>query len=136
MGQTQATHYPDAVSVSASAVSSDECTSNCYHSVINTFKSMVVDEDVLEKEDLYILYRMKKFISNEEVLRLGAARQLLILIEKAVRLCSVLWMYVIRRLTLTYIAAARRSHQADGNHGPTGPACPDHTEDDNKTKAS
>jgi son of sevenless len=45
---------------------------------------MVVDDDVLEKEDLYILDRMKEFISNEEVIRLAAAKQLMIFIERAV----------------------------------------------------
>jgi son of sevenless-like protein len=45
---------------------------------------MIVDDDVLEKEDMYILNRMKEFISNEEVLRLPAAKQLNILIERYV----------------------------------------------------
>ncbi|KAF9013345.1 ras guanine nucleotide exchange factor domain-containing protein [Cyathus striatus] len=53
--------------------------------VINTFKSMIVDEDVLEKEDMYILERMKQFISSEEVSRFAAAKQLQILIERAQR---------------------------------------------------
>lgn len=47
---------------------------------------MVVDEDVLEKEDLYILDRIKAFISGEEVIKFAAAKQLLILLERAV--CS------------------------------------------------
>lgn len=55
-------------------------------SVLNTFKSMVVDDDVLEKEDLYILDRMKEFISSEDVNRFAAAKQLMILIERAVSL--------------------------------------------------
>jgi len=46
---------------------------------------MVVDDDVLEKEDMYILNRMKAFISGEDVIRFAAAKQLLILIERAVR---------------------------------------------------
>jgi len=45
---------------------------------------MVVDYDVLEKEDMYILDRMKEFISNEEVIRFAAAKQLMISIERAV----------------------------------------------------
>jgi hypothetical protein len=49
------------------------------------FKSMVVDDfDVLEKEDLYILDRMKDFISTEDVSRFAAAKPLMILIERAV----------------------------------------------------
>jgi len=47
---------------------------------------MVVDEDVLEKEDMYILDRMKNFISGEEAIKFAAAKQLLILIERAVRI--------------------------------------------------
>jgi len=45
---------------------------------------MIVDDDVLEKEDLYILDRMKEFISTDEVSSFAAAKQLLILIERAV----------------------------------------------------
>ncbi|KAJ7164624.1 ras guanine nucleotide exchange factor domain-containing protein [Mycena crocata] len=51
--------------------------------VLNTFKSMVVDDDVLEKDDLFILDRMKEFITTEDVARFPAAKQLLILIERA-----------------------------------------------------
>ena len=53
-------------------------------SVLNTFKSMIVDDDVLEKEDLYILDRMKEFISTDGVSNFAAAKQLLILIERTV----------------------------------------------------
>jgi son of sevenless len=45
---------------------------------------MVVDDDILEKEDLYILDRMKEFITGDEVIRFAAAKQLLIFIERAV----------------------------------------------------
>ncbi|KAJ7205919.1 ras guanine nucleotide exchange factor domain-containing protein [Mycena haematopus] len=51
--------------------------------VLNTFKSMVVDDDVLEKDDMFILDRMKEFLTTEEVGRFPAAKQLLILIERA-----------------------------------------------------
>ncbi|KAL1736865.1 hypothetical protein EV714DRAFT_242305 [Schizophyllum commune] len=53
--------------------------------VLNTFKSMVVDEDVLEKEDMYILDRMKQFVTTEPVKGFGAARVLLAQIERAQR---------------------------------------------------
>ncbi|KAL0567457.1 cell division cycle-related protein [Marasmius crinis-equi] len=49
--------------------------------VINTFKSMITDDDVLEKEDMYILNRIKDFVLSEDVHL--AAKQLLILIERA-----------------------------------------------------
>jgi son of sevenless-like protein len=45
---------------------------------------MVVENDILEKEDMYILDRMKEFISNDEVIRFAAAKQLMISIERAV----------------------------------------------------
>ena len=60
--------------------------SDAYYSVLNTFRTMVTDDDILEKEDMYILGRMKEFASNEEVVTYAAAKQLLILIERAVRL--------------------------------------------------
>ncbi|GBE84886.1 ras GEF [Sparassis crispa] len=53
--------------------------------VLNTFKTMVTDDGILEKEDMYILTRMKEFASDEEVVNFAAARQLLILIERAQR---------------------------------------------------
>ena len=53
-------------------------------SVLNTFRTMVTDDDILEKEDMYILGRMKEFASDEEVVNFAAAKQLLILIERAV----------------------------------------------------
>ena len=45
---------------------------------------MIIDEGVMEKEDYYILGRMKEFVSSDEVSKSSAAKQLLILIERAV----------------------------------------------------
>jgi son of sevenless-like protein len=45
---------------------------------------MIVDNDILEDEDSFILGRMKEFISDEEVQNFAAAKQLGILIERAV----------------------------------------------------
>lgn len=53
---------------------------------------MVTDDDLLEKDDLYILDRMKSFVSNSEVANFAAAKQLLILIERAVRENSLLFV--------------------------------------------
>ncbi|KAF5381236.1 hypothetical protein D9757_007853 [Collybiopsis confluens] len=50
--------------------------------VINTFKSMLTDEDILEKEDLYILDRMQQFVTSEDVALVGASRPLLTLVER------------------------------------------------------
>ena len=52
--------------------------------VLNTFKSMIVDNDILEEEDSFVFERMKEFISNEEVQNFAAAKQLGIHIERAV----------------------------------------------------
>ena len=57
--------------------------------VLNTFKSMIVDNDILEDEDSFILDRMKEFISNEDVQGFAAAKQLGIHIERAVSLDSL-----------------------------------------------
>ncbi|KAF9488025.1 ras GEF [Pleurotus eryngii] len=51
--------------------------------VLNTLKSMITDEDVLEREDYHIFDRMKEFISSGEVSRFAASKQLLLLIERA-----------------------------------------------------
>jgi len=45
---------------------------------------MVTDEDVLEKDDMHILDRMKAFVASEEVSRFGAAKLLSAQIERAV----------------------------------------------------
>jgi len=45
---------------------------------------MIIDEGIMEKEDYYILDRMKEFLSSEEVSKSTASKQLLILIERAV----------------------------------------------------
>ncbi|EJF63378.1 ras GEF [Dichomitus squalens] len=53
--------------------------------VLNILKTLVTDDDILEKDDVYILSRIKEFVSGEEVVTLPAAKQLLILIERAQR---------------------------------------------------
>lgn len=55
-------------------------------SVINTFKSMVQDEDILEKGELGILDRIADFASREEVAGIRAAKQLLAAVRRVVRL--------------------------------------------------
>lgn len=51
--------------------------------VLNTFKSMIVDDDILESEEMYIFDRVKEFVSQEEVIGYAAAKQLMITIERA-----------------------------------------------------
>ncbi len=53
-------------------------------SVLNTFKTMITDEDTTGEEDLFILDKMKEMVSSPEVIHLGAAKQLLNLIERTV----------------------------------------------------
>ncbi|CAK5270285.1 unnamed protein product [Mycena citricolor] len=50
--------------------------------VLNIFKSMVIDDDVLDKDDLFILDRMKDFLSSDELAKFPAAKQLLNNIER------------------------------------------------------
>ena len=57
--------------------------------VLNTFKSMIVDNVILEEEDSFIFERIKEFISNEEVQNFAAAKQLGIHIERAVSPCCI-----------------------------------------------
>lgn len=54
------------------------------HSVINTFKSMLTDEDILEKDDLYILQRMKDFVTSEDVAKVTGSKPLAALISRVV----------------------------------------------------
>jgi len=56
---------------------------------MNTMKSMVVEDGILEKEDMYILERMKEFISTEDVSKFVAAKHLMIQIERVVCLTHV-----------------------------------------------
>jgi hypothetical protein len=83
VGEIEAAYYADAVILCPLPLSA--CL-RCFASVrvLNTFKSMVSDEDVLEKEDSSILDRMKAFVSSDEVSHFAAAKQLLVLIERAV----------------------------------------------------
>lgn len=55
---------------------------------MNIFRLMVMDEDVLEKEEYYILDRIREFVNQDDVNKLAAAKQLMILIERAVRQLS------------------------------------------------
>ncbi|KAF8552770.1 ras GEF [Imleria badia] len=51
--------------------------------VINTMKSIVQDEDMVDKEDLGILDRMARFASGNDVFKIAAAKQLLVAIKRA-----------------------------------------------------
>jgi hypothetical protein len=67
---------------------------------------MVMDEYFFEREDLYILGRMKEFLQNEEVAKILAAKQLLSLVERVVSPCSLVWPGLSDSG-----AVARRGHQ-------------------------
>lgn len=53
--------------------------------VLNTFKSMITEEGFLEKEDMYILDRIKSFVSDPRVIQYSGAKQLLSYIERIQR---------------------------------------------------
>jgi son of sevenless-like protein len=55
-----------------------------FRRVLDIFKSMVADDDVLEKDETFIFGRMKEFLTNEEVANFPTAKQLLTLIELVV----------------------------------------------------
>jgi len=50
--------------------------------VLNTVKTMVVDDEVLEKDDIYILDRMKKFLLDPDVAVAPATKNLLAAVER------------------------------------------------------
>ena len=65
--------------------------------VLNTFRTMVTDEDVLEKDDLYILDKIREFALNPEVSSsTAAAKQLVVLIDRVV--CILLGLSVCREV--------------------------------------
>ncbi|KAF9049553.1 ras GEF [Hymenopellis radicata] len=51
--------------------------------VLNIFKTMVTDEDILDKEDMHILERIRHFVLSDEVSHFAAAKQLLLHIDRA-----------------------------------------------------
>lgn len=53
-------------------------------SVLNTFKTMVTDDQVLVEDDLYILDRIKEFLLHPEVSATPASKTLLNIIERKV----------------------------------------------------
>ena len=57
----------------------------CLSRVLNTIKTMVTDEDILEADDMFILVRMKEFVFSPDVVQIPAAKNLVTLIQRAVR---------------------------------------------------
>lgn len=82
MEEVEATYYSSAVSMAETCPAIS--FSNFASRVLNTFKSMITDEDILESQDMYILGRMRDFVTEEEVNQIAAAKQLLTLIERYV----------------------------------------------------
>ncbi|KZV68790.1 ras GEF [Peniophora sp. CONT] len=50
--------------------------------VLNTFKTMILDDDVLEEKDMYVLDRLADFVRNDEAQGMAAGKQLLVQIER------------------------------------------------------
>jgi hypothetical protein len=82
VGEAQTTCYSD--TVSNPPVPRRRFVIFLPHRVLNTFKSMIADDDVLERDDLYILDQMQDFISTKDVFCFAAAKQLMTWIERAV----------------------------------------------------
>lgn len=80
MEKTQAARHSDAVSNNAATVQCGFLMLYIFR-VLNTFKSIV---EALESQDMYILDRMREFVTKDEVKQFAAAKQLLTLIERAV----------------------------------------------------
>jgi hypothetical protein len=78
-------------------------------SVLNTFKTMITDEDALAEEDLFILDKMKEMVSGPEVIHFGAAKQLLSFIERAVS--PVCFLRLQCRSLGICVAKGREPHQ-------------------------
>ena len=54
--------------------------------MLNTFRTMITDDDVLEKDDMYILDRIRSFcVKAEATTSVAAAKQLVVLIDRVVR---------------------------------------------------
>ena len=49
--------------------------------MLNTFKTLVTDEEMLDKDDMWILDKMKEFAYDPEALSNPAAKQLIVLID-------------------------------------------------------
>ena len=53
--------------------------------VCNTFRTMITDDDVLEKDDMHILDRIREFgVKAEAETNVGAAKQLVVSIDRVV----------------------------------------------------
>ena len=71
---------------------------NC--SVLNAFKAIITDEDVLDKEDdSGVLDRMLEFLKSDEVSHLNAATTLVKNIERIVSFYPTIKVYILTKLT-------------------------------------
>ena len=50
--------------------------------MLNTFKTLVTDEEMLDKDDMWILDKMREFAQNPEALSNPAAKQLIVIIDR------------------------------------------------------
>jgi len=84
MGEAQAACHPNAVSDIHFCGKRSMSRFHCRFRVINIFKSMITDDDVLEKEDSYILDRIRAFALSDEMASFAAAKILVLQIDRAV----------------------------------------------------
>lgn len=59
---------------------------------------MVADDDFLEKEDMYILDRMKELLLQDVASKIAISKQLVILIDRAVGSVSLSYVLIFMRL--------------------------------------
>ncbi|KAJ7252270.1 ras guanine nucleotide exchange factor domain-containing protein [Mycena rebaudengoi] len=65
--------------------------------VLNSFKCMIQVDGILESDDLFVLERIKQFITTADVARFPTAKQLLSLIERAQKGDSIIKMVTASR---------------------------------------
>ena len=86
MVQVEAKGHPNSVRCLLQVFSRDIFThqpSNLLR-VMNAFKSIVTSDDILEKEDMYVLDKIDAFVSSEHASAFPAAKQIKKLIEQRI----------------------------------------------------
>lgn len=98
MDEAQATRHPYTV-CSTVPVHVNCRIAQLAPSILNTFKTMVMDDDdVLDNEDYFIFERIREFVMDKRIEHLAAAKQTLVWIDRTVR---ILLLVLCRPVQLT-----------------------------------
>ena len=116
MGTAQTACHSDSVGILHDSSQQFLIMPNCR--VLNTFKTMILDTGFLEKEDAYILDRMKEMVSGEGVIHLAAAKQLLVLVERAVSYSSSSKFDLLKLLISKTVIPFKRRPRSRWIHSP------------------